>query len=58
LCRFEVIVRDNDMNGALRRGDYFQIRLSSGTALDDELDAATVSYTRAGVLSNGNLTVD
>jgi hypothetical protein len=58
LCRFEVIVRDNDMDGALSGGDYFQIRLSSGTALDGELDPATVFYTRAGVLSSGNLTVD
>jgi hypothetical protein len=57
LCRFEVIVRDNDMNGALRRGDYFQISLSSGTVLG-ELDPATVFYTRAGVLSSGNITVD
>jgi hypothetical protein len=58
LCRFEVIVRDNDMNGVPRTGDYFQIRLSSGTVLDDELDPATVFYTRAGLLSSGNLTVD
>jgi hypothetical protein len=58
LCRFEVIVRDNDMDGALRRGAYLQISLSSGTALDEELDPATVFYTRAGVLSSGNLTVD
>ncbi len=58
LCRFEVIVQDNDRNLAPSTGDYFQIRLSSGTALDDELDAATVFYTRAGVLSSGNLTLD
>jgi hypothetical protein len=58
LCRFEVIVRDNDMNRAPGTGDYFQIRLSSGTVLDDELDPATVFYTRAGVLSSGNLSVD
>jgi hypothetical protein len=58
LCRFEVIVRDNDMNRAPGKGDYFQIRLSSGTAPDDELDPATVFYTRAGVLTSGNLTVD
>ena len=58
LCRFEVVVRDNDMNGAPSAGDYFQIRLSSGTALDDELDPAAVFYTRAGLLSSGNLTVD
>jgi hypothetical protein len=58
LCRFEVIVRDNDMNRSPTIGDYFQIRLSYGTVLDDELDPATVFYTRAGVLSGGNLTVD
>jgi hypothetical protein len=57
LCRFEVIVRDNDMNRAPSPGDYFQIRLSSGTVLDDELDPALVFYTRAGLLSSGNLTV-
>jgi hypothetical protein len=58
LCRFEVIVRDNDMNRAPSTGDYFQIRLSSGTVLDDELDPAMVFYTRAGLLQGGNLTVD
>ena len=52
MCRFEVTVRDNDTNG-----DYFEIRLSSGTALG-ELDPATVFYTRAGVISSGNITVD
>jgi hypothetical protein len=57
LCRFEVIVRDNDMNRAPSTGDYFQITLSSGTVLDDELDPATVFYTRAGLHSSGNLTV-
>ncbi len=58
LCRFEVIVRDNDRNRAPSTGDYFQIRLSSGTVLDDELDPAAVFYTRAGLLSSGNLEVD
>ena len=58
LCRFEVVVRDNDMNHAPSPGDYFQITLSSGTVVDDELDPATVFYTRAGLLSSGNLTVD
>ena len=56
-CRFEVIVRDNDMNRAPSKGDYFQITLSSGTAVASELDPATVFYTRAGLLSSGNLTV-
>ena len=58
LCRFEVIVRDNDINHATSTGDYFQITLSSGTVLSSRLERATVFYTRAGVLSSGNLTVD
>jgi hypothetical protein len=58
LCRFEVIVRDNDMNRAPSTGDYFQITLSSATAVTSELDPAKVFYTRAGLLSSGNLTVD
>ena len=58
LCRFEVIVRDNDMDRAPSPGDYFQIRLSNGTALTSQLDPATVFYTRGGLLSAGNLTVD
>jgi hypothetical protein len=58
LCRFEVIVRDNDQNLAPSTGDYFQITLSSGTAVTSELDPGTVFYTRAGLLSGGNLTVD
>jgi hypothetical protein len=57
LCRFEVIVRDNDMNRAPSIGDYFQITLSSATALTSELDPLTVFYTRAGLLAGGNLTV-
>lgn len=57
LCRFEVIVRDNDQNQAPSPGDYFQITLSSTTALTSELDPATVFYTRAGLLSAGNITV-
>jgi hypothetical protein len=56
-CRFEVTVRDDDVSGGGGVGDYFEIRLSSGTALG-ELDPATVFYTRAGVLSAGNITVD
>ena len=57
-CRFEVIVRDNDQNGAPSVGDHFSITLSTGTAVSSELDATTVFYTRAGLLSGGNLTVD
>jgi hypothetical protein len=57
LCRFEVIVRDNDSNRAPSPGDYFQITLSSATIPTSELDPLTVFYTRAGLLSSGNLTV-
>ena len=57
-CRFEVIVRDNDMDRAPSTRDFFKIRLSSGTALTSELDSVPVFYTRAGLLSSGNLTVD
>jgi hypothetical protein len=58
LCRFEVIVRDNDINQAPSPGDYFQIQLSNGTAVTSMLDLTTVFYTRNGTLSSGNLTVD
>jgi hypothetical protein len=58
LCRFEVIVRDNDQNGVPSVRDYFQITLSSATAVTSKLDPASVFYTRAGLLSSGNLTVD
>ena len=58
LCRFEVIVRDNDRNRAPSSGDYFSIRLSGATAVTSVLDPATVFYTRAGILRSGNLTVD
>jgi hypothetical protein len=57
LCRFEVIVQDNDMNRAPSQGDYFQVTLSGGTAMTSQLDAATGFYTRGGKLSSGNLTV-
>jgi hypothetical protein len=58
VCRFEVIVRDNDMNLAPSPGDFFSIKLSNATVLSTELDPATVFYARAGLLSSGNLTVD
>jgi hypothetical protein len=58
LCRFEVIVRDNDMNRSPSKGDYFHITLSSATAVTSQLEPATAFYTRGGVLSSGNLTVD
>ena len=57
LCRFEVIVQDNDGNLVGSKGDFFSIKLSSATVLDDELDPATVFYARAGYLAGGNLTV-
>jgi hypothetical protein len=57
LCRFEVIVRDDDQNLAASTGDFFSIKLSSATALSSELDPATVVYARAGVLERGNITV-
>jgi hypothetical protein len=58
LCRFEVLVRDNDMNHAPSPGDFFSIKLTNVTALTSEFpDPATVFYARAGLLSSGNLTV-
>jgi len=59
LCRFEVIVQDNDGNVAPSPGDFFSIKLSSVTFLTTQFtDPASVPYARAGVLSQGNLTVD
>jgi hypothetical protein len=57
LCRFEVIVRDNDGNLRPSTGDLFSIKLSSATAVTSDLDPATVFYARAGFLAGGNLTV-
>jgi hypothetical protein len=71
LCRFEVIVRDNDRNRAPSTGDFFSIKLSTvtesvtedcpdpslPTCLITEFPAATVVYARAGLLESGNLTV-
>jgi hypothetical protein len=57
-CRFEVIVRDNDKNRAPSTGDYFHIRLSSAPTVSSQLEPATVFYSRGGLLSSGNLTVD
>ena len=70
LCRFEVTVQDNDRNLAPSPRDSFSIKLSTVTARCDaptlegldptcsQLPAASVFYTRAGLLSSGNLTVD
>jgi hypothetical protein len=73
LCRFEVIVRDNDGNLRPSKGDFFSIKLSTVTTIitacppDDsnatppcyitEFPAGTVFYARAGFLAGGNLTV-
>ena len=57
MCRFEVIVRDNDKSRAPSAGDWFQIALSGGTAVMSELVPETVVYTRGGLLSSGNVTV-
>jgi hypothetical protein len=72
LCRFEVIVRDNDKDFAPSPGDYFSIKLTTVTevftndcppggtppCVITEFPATTVAYARAGFLSSGNLTVD
>ena len=58
MCRFEVIVQDNDKSRAPSTGDAFQITLSGGTALTSQLAAETVFYTRGGMLASGNVTVD
>ena len=58
LCRFEIVVRDNDLSRGPSQGDAFAIRLSSATAVTSTLDPTTVFYARAGLLSSGNLTVD
>ena len=66
MCRFEVTVRDNDMNRAPSTGDFFSIKLSTVIASCDDpipdptcsqLPDAAVFYARAGTLSGGNLTV-
>ena len=66
LCRFEVLVQDNDRNLAPSPGDFFSIKLSSSPNPDcvtdpfgcSQLVSGTVVYARAGTLSSGNLTVD
>jgi hypothetical protein len=55
LCRFEVIVRDNDGNPGPSAGDFFSIKLSSATAVTSELP--DVFYARAGIPEGGNITV-
>ncbi|HEY6744819.1 MAG TPA: hypothetical protein VI357_03790 [Mycobacteriales bacterium] len=55
-CRFEVIVRDNDNNLKPSPGDFFQISLAGAGAVGSKLEGP-IFYTRAGLLSSGNLTV-
>src|SRR5918996_113594 len=57
LCRFEVIVRDNDGDLAPSKGDLFSIKLSGATAVTREIDPPKAFYPRAGFLAGGNLTV-
>jgi len=56
-CRFEVHVIDNDHNSAPSAGDYFSIKLSTSTVLNDELTEGII-YTRDGFLGGGNITVN
>jgi len=47
LCRFEVIVQDNDQNLAPSPGDFFSIKLTNVTALTSGFpDPATVFYSQ------------
>jgi hypothetical protein len=63
LCRFEVIVQDNDQNLAPSPGDFFSIKLSSATCTDpsnlscSQLPVGSVFYARAGYLAGGNIIV-
>jgi hypothetical protein len=63
LCRFEVIVRDNDTNRKPSKGDYFSIKLSNASTCVvgdfgcSGLVPGSVFYARAGLLAGGNLTV-
>jgi hypothetical protein len=65
LCRFEVLVQDNDNNSAPSPGDFFSINLTTVTTLCTSVppdptcsDLPTGFYTREGYLSSGNITVD
>ena len=67
VCRFEVIVQDNDQNLAPSPADFFSIKLSTVTApcpsdpfdlTCSQLPPLSVFYARAGYLAGGNLTVD
>jgi hypothetical protein len=59
LCRFEVIVRDNDQDNAGSAADFFSIRLSTSTEGQfQEFPDETVFYARAGLVERGNITID
>jgi len=65
LCRFEVIVQDNDRNNAPSQSDFFSINLTTvTTSCAGNPPAPTCSdlpegfYFREGYLDSGNLTVD
>jgi len=62
LCRFQVIVQDNDQSTTPSQGDFFSITLSTTTGTCTNLSCSqfppgTVVYTRAGYLAGGNITV-
>jgi len=71
LCRFEVIVQDNDQSLTPSARDSFSIKLSSVTSIYTnecppdvdppcvitEFPTETVFYARAGLLGGGNITV-
>jgi hypothetical protein len=58
LCRFEVIVQDNDTNMKPSPGDTFSIKLSKVTDPNvTDFPVATIVYARAGILAGGNITV-
>jgi hypothetical protein len=58
LCRFEVIVKDNDGDVKPSPGDFFSIKLSTVTDPNvTEFGDTTVVYARAGLLAGGNITV-
>ena len=62
-CRFEVQVKDNDLNHTPSAGDWFSIQLSTqvcptATVACLSQLTAPVFYTRQGVLAGGNIIVD
>jgi hypothetical protein len=62
LCRFEVMVQDKDQSSTPSPGDFFSIKLSTGTCTSPTDPSCsqlsgTVFYARAGYLAGGNVTV-